>query len=107
MRRYGGRANKDKGAIAMLRVMDNLSPQVAALFDLPADACHWPIDDKWCGQPAMDGCSYCPQHHQESRAKVQHDPSPLTVKRWLRQIGVQIEREQRATWTHTRQLSAS
>ena len=54
----------------------------------------------------MGGCSYCAQHHQESRAKVQGDPSPLTVKRWLRQIGVEIEREQRATWTHTRQLSA-
>ena len=106
MRRYADRANKDKGAIAMLPVMNNLSPQAAALFDLPANACAWPIDDKWCGRPAMGGCSYCAQHHQESRAKVQRDPSPLTVKRWLRQIGAQIEREQRPTWTHTRQLSA-
>jgi len=81
--------------------MNNLSPEAAALFDLPADACLWPIDDNWCGRPAMDGCSYCPQHRQESRAKVQHDPSPLTVKRWLRQIGVQIEREQRATFWPT------
>src|SRR3954453_3144877 len=103
---YAGRADVRKGAIAMPPVINNLSPQAAALFDLPASACHWPIDDSWCGQPAMGGCSYCPQHHQESRAKVQRDPSPVTVERWLRQIGAQIEREQRATWTHTRHLSA-
>src|SRR4051794_691793 len=86
----------------MSQVINGLSPEAAALFDLPPDACHWPVNDGWCGQPAMAGRSYCIRHHQESRAKVQRDPSPVTVDRWLRQIGAQIEREQKPTWIHAR-----
>jgi hypothetical protein len=82
-------------------VINSLSPEAAALFDLPSDACHWPVNDGWCGQPAMKGRSYCVQHYQESRAKVQHNSSPLTINRWLHQIGIPIEHEQRPTWMHT------
>jgi hypothetical protein len=64
--------------------------QAAALFDLPADAGRWPRgDDGWCGEPAIHN-AYCEQHHRDSRAKNQRDPSPLTINRWLLQMNTRM-----------------
>lgn len=65
----------------MSQTLNSLSQQAAALLDLPADACRWPIgDDSWCGEPATHK-AYCEHHHRESRAHNQRDPSPMTVNR--------------------------
>jgi hypothetical protein len=80
----------------MSQTLNSLSQQAAALFDLPADACRWPIGDAgWCGEPATHN-AYCEQHHRESRAESQRDPSPKTVDRWFRHMDTRIARGRRA-----------
>jgi hypothetical protein len=83
---------QDESAIAMPQTLNSLSQQAAALFDLPSDACRWPVgDDGWCGEPATHQ-AYCEQHHHESRATNQRDPSPMTVDRWFKRMNAQIAR---------------
>jgi hypothetical protein len=58
--------------------MSNMSQKAATLFDLPPDASRWPRNNGgWCGEPATHNV-YCEQHYQNSCAKNQRDPSPVT-----------------------------
>ena len=80
----------------MFPVMSSLSPQAAALLDLPVNACRWPIGDHgWCGEPATHN-AYCGNHYRDSRAKDQRGPSQQTVNRWLTDINIRSKRGRQA-----------